>query len=644
MSDRLFRVTTASSASFMLSRISGHEQLGRPFDFEVSLLSKSREVSPAEVLGKPMVLHLPVSPTETRYFHGLVSQLSAEGMQGRHWLYRARMRPWLWFLSCTSNCRVFQNKTVPEIAKEIFSEHGFSDFDAASFAGDHRRWEYLVQYRESDFTFISRLFEQEGLYYYFEHSEAKHTLVLAGGGASPHKPGPGYERVRYAKQHDTDHLFEWHCAHHLQPGTYVLDDYYYEEPRRALQAGHDVRRDHEHHDFEVFDYPGEYETKAEGKRYAQVRLEELHSRYERWTGSGPVGGLGAGQVFRVYDYPEVGQTTEEYLIVEASYHFDAGQYESLGPKTHSGASCTLMAIPSATPFRPERSTPTPVIAGYQIATVVGKAGQEITTDQHGRVKIHFPWDRKGPTDEKSSCWVRVAHAWAGSGWGTLHVPRIGQEVLVSFLDGDPDRPLITGCVYNGVSKPPWSPVTGLISGTKSESTPGGGGYNEISLNDAKGKEQIVVHAQRDMNSVVEHDKTLEVRHDRTSSITNDDTLTVGRHRDESIGKHLKQKVGAGKEVEVTGDSSEKVSDNKLVEAGKNHTLVSHQQTKIMSMGELTIAGQKSGVIEMANELTIRVGLASIVLKKTGEITISGTNITIQGGASIALQSALIRQG
>jgi type VI secretion system secreted protein VgrG len=599
MSDRRFLVT-ASAGTFMLTGMTGHEELGRPFDYEVTFLSKTASVTPAKLLGQPMALHVPVTEGATRYFHGLVSQLSSAGMRGRYHAYRARLRPWFWFLSYSTNCRVFQNKTVPEIAKEIFLEHGFSDFDESSFAGDDRRWEYLVQYRESDFNFVSRLFEQEGLHYYFEHAESKHTLVLAGGDRKPHKASPGFERVRYARQHTHDTIGQWESVHRLQAGTYVLDDYFYGEPRRKLQAGYDIPRENELHQFEVFDYPGEYETKPDGTTYAQVRLEELHSQYERWEGRGQVAGIGAGQLFKVYDYPETGAATDNLLIVEASYVMSAGDYESMRGE---GASftCSISAIPGTTPFRPARVTPRPSIAGYLTATVVGKSGDELTTDDDGRVKVHFHWDRKGPTDEKGSCWVRVAQAWAGSGWGTLHVPRIGQEVLVTFLDGDPDRPLITGSVYNGVNKPPWAPVTGHISGTKSESTPGGGGYNEISLDDSKGKELIKIHGQHDMDTVIENDK-------RTK-----------------IGKNSSETVGKNKKVEVTGD----------------HTLFSHKKTNITSTSDLAIAGKTKGTIEIADELTIRVGAASITLKQTGEITVVGTIINMQGATSVAVQSAVV---
>jgi type VI secretion system secreted protein VgrG len=333
--------------------------------------------------------------------------------------------------------------------------------------------------------------------------------------------------------------------------------------------------------------------------------------------------------------------------------------------------CSVTVIPSTTQFRTARSTPKPMVAGPQTAKVVGKKNQEIWTDQYGRVKVQFHWDRRGQSNEESSCWVRVSQTNAGAGWGAIHVPRVGHEVVVSFLEGDPDRPLITGRVYNGVNNPPFElPARAMVSGFKTDTTPGGGGYNEISLDDSAGEELVVVHAQRDMESTIEHDCTEWVRHDRSAYVTNDDLEEVEQFQTVKVGKDQKISVGqnhifdvqtdsietikdgnkkllvkkSNYAIEIAGNSSQKVTGDKSLQA-KNISetasdgLSNKAKTVTVHASDAIKIDAKTGTITMTDQLTIQVGAARLVLKKNGEITINGMQIDVKGTGDVKIKGA-----
>jgi type VI secretion system secreted protein VgrG len=500
-------VKTPLGDDVRLLRMEGEEALSRPFLFEAELLSERTTIEPSALLGKPIGIQLELPEGDVRYFHGHVAALRALGGYGRYQRHGVTLRPWLWLLTRASNCRVFQRMTVPQIVKQVCSKHGFTDVKLALTAS-YPQCEYRVQYRETDFAFVSRLLEQEGIYYYFRHEKDQHTLVLADGPAA-HTPWPGFETVKYAgTAHDGREISvidQWGASHEVQAGAYALDDYDFERPTTELKVRLNQPKPHAENKLELYDYPGGYLETGTGNRYAAVRLEEQHASYDRTTGSGNARGLAAGFTFTLSKHP-LAKENQRHLVVEARHRIELDDYES-----HHGAHrgepyrCDFVAIKSKTQFRPPRTTPRPVLAGVQSATVVGRAGEEFHTDKYGRVRVQFPWDREGKNDENSSCFIRVAQAWAGKGWGTIHVPRVGHEVLVSFLEGDPDQPVITGSVYNGKNAPPFKlSKDAVISGIKTN-TVKGVGYNQLTFDDTKGAEEIVIHAQRDLNAEIEND-------------------------------------------------------------------------------------------------------------------------------------------
>ncbi len=623
----------------LLHRMTGNEQLGRLFEFQLDLLSTDEQIAIEDVLAQNLTVSLRLPNDEIRYFNGFVSRFSHVGAMGRYAAYQATLRPWLWFLTRTADCRIFQEQTVPDIIKGIFREYGFTDFDEA-LSGSYRTWGYCVQYRETDFNFVSRLMEQEGIYYYFRHEDGKHTLVLADS-YSAHELIPGYERIPYfppdeSAVRERDHISQWDVSQEVQPGVYSLTDFDFEVPKKNLHVKRSITRPHARPDFEIYDYPGEYVKSGDGDVYVRTRIEELQAQYELTRGEANARGLVPGGLFELTDYPREDQN-REYLIVSASYELQSDVFES-GPSSGQGQAyaCSISAIDSHTPYRPPRITPKPVIQGPQTAIVVGPAGEEIWPDKYSRVKVQFHWDREGQRDENSSCWVRVAQLWAGKTWGGIHIPRIGQEVIVEFLEGDPDRPIITGRVYNADEMPPYElPANKTQSGIKSRSTKGGSGenFNEFRFEDKKGAEQVYLHAEKNYDIVVENDETHSVGHDRAKTIGNDETTDVGHDRTESVGNDEKitigndrtEAVGNNEDISIGANRTEKVGSNETISIGANRSV------SIGSNKTETVAVNKAETIGAAKELTIGAGYQVTVGAGMNETV--GASKSVQVGAS-----------
>ncbi|KPK76874.1 MAG: type VI secretion protein ImpA, partial [Phycisphaerae bacterium SM23_30] len=446
---RLVAVNTPLGEDVLLLRnFSYSEALGSLFEMELELLSEKNDIKFPEIVGWNVTVRLALADDKTRYFNGFISRFSQAGQENGQARYRATARPWLWFLTQTSDCRIFQNQTAPEIIKQIFRDAGFTDLQD-DLQGNHRPWEYCVQYRETDFNFVSRLMEQEGIYYYWKHENGKHTMVLVDD-SSAHAAYPGYQQIPYypptQQARQQDYIFEWSIEQQVQPRIYTHTDFNFETPRSDIMASRKIDRKDGAEDFEIFDYPGEYTNVSEGETYARIRIEEIQAECETLRGETTARGISAGFTFSLTNHPRPDQN-RSYLVTTASVSAAAPDYTSGGSEEQE-FSCSFAALDATQPYRPLRITPKPTIQGPQTAMVVGSSGEEIDTDKYGRVKVQFHWDRYGKADENSSCWVRVAQIWAGKRWGGITLPRVGHEVIVEFLEGDPDRPIITGEVYN----------------------------------------------------------------------------------------------------------------------------------------------------------------------------------------------------
>jgi type VI secretion system secreted protein VgrG len=595
MARRLMDFKSPLADDLLLHRASIHEELGRLSEYEIDLLSTKADIDFDKVVGQSVTIVLELPKDKKRYFHGYVTRFVQGGMFGRYFVYRASVYPWLWFLTRTANCRIFQGKSIPDILKEVLEAHDAADVKF-ELTGNYSPWEYCVQYRETDFNFVSRLMEQEGIYYFFKHEEARAVLTLADS-YTAHEAAAGYEKIRFlqvdrALRPETERISEWHITRELQSGAYVLEDFDFTRPSTDLKVAHKIKRNHERATYEIFDYPGEYDQSADGETYAQTRLEELQSEFDLRRGSTNARGLNVGSLFTLVAFPRDDQNCE-HLVVRTDFDLQSGDYEAVGGGGANFA-CRFTAMKSTEPFRPARHTPKPIVQGPQTAIVTGPSGDEIYTDKYGRVKVQFHWDRFGKTDENSSCWIRVAHHWAGKNWGMIAIPRMGQEVIVAFLEGDPDCPIITGRVYNAEQMPPYDlPANKTQTGIKSRSSLQGSSanFNEIRFEDKKGSEQVYVHAEKNQDNVVEHDATLGVGHDRAKTIGNNETTKVGNDRTENVGNNESITIGVNRTEKVGSHETINIGSNRSISVGASETAtVTLQRTHSVGVNETISVG------------------------------------------------------
>ncbi|MFS2093240.1 type VI secretion system tip protein TssI/VgrG [Pseudomonas sp. Pseusp11] len=585
---RLAKITSPLGPDVLLLKdMGGDEELGRLFSYELQLHSLDNAIDLNQLLGKPMCLSLQLDGGGERHFHGIVARCSQNVDQGQFASYQATLRPWLWLLTRTSDCRIFQNLTIPQIIKQVFRDLGFSDFED-TLSRPYREWEYCVQYRETSFDFVSRLMEQEGIYYFFRHEQGRHVLVLADAYGA-HANVPGYASVPYypknEQQRERDHIYDWHLAQQVQPGSLELNDYDFQRPGARIDVRSAMPRPHTAGDYPLYDYPGTYVQSEDGEHYARTRIEALQTLHEQVELAGNARGLGSGHLFSLTGFSRQDQN-REYLIVGARYHIDQESLETSGGAASAQFESNLTCIDAQQSYRPLPNTHRPIVKGPQTALVVGPKGEEIWTDQFGRVKVHFYWDRHDQSNENSSCWIRVSQSWAGKNWGSMQIPRIGQEVIVSFLEGDPDRPIITGRVYNAEQTVPYDlPENATQSGMKSRSSKGGSpaNFNEIRMEDKKGAEQLYIHAERNQDIVVEVDESHSVGHDRNKSIGHNETVTIGNNRLRIVKQEDILSVGQRK--------TDSISQSYVIEVGENLRLVCGESIlELNASGQINLTG------------------------------------------------------
>jgi type VI secretion system VgrG family protein len=486
-------ITPLEQDVLLLHRMRGKEELGRLFEYQLDLLSTDATVPLDDVLGKTVTITLRRPEEEVRYFNGFCTRIAQGGKRGRYYTYSATVSPWLWFLTRTTNCRIFQEKTVPDIIKEIFAQHSAMVDVRDELTETYTPWEYCVQYRESDFDFVSRLMEMEGIYYFFTHAEGRHTMVMADS-YSAHALAKE-EEIPYIPpgkvvRPDLEHIAEWTISREVRPGKYALTDFDFERPSVDLQVKSNIRREHALAEYEIYDYPGDYIQRSDGEQYARLRIEEQQAKYEQVSGKTNWRSMATGALFKLSAHPRTDQNAE-YLIVSTDIELQSSEYESLDdPGTPAVPySCSFRTLNSHQPFRSERVTRKPMVRGPQTAMVVGPSGETIHTDKYGRVKVHFHWDRYGKSADTASPWIRVSQNWGGKNWGGMFIPHVGQEVIVMFEEGDPDRPIVTGRVYNAETMPPLE-----LPANKTQSIIRDHGGNEIKMQGVAGGQQVYIHS------------------------------------------------------------------------------------------------------------------------------------------------------
>lgn len=616
--ERIIKIATPLGPdALFLQSFTGREGISQLFSFQCECLSENALISYDDVIGKKITISVTQVDENVRYFNGICSRFSQSGQDERFTYYRVEIVPWLWLLSRTSNCRIFQQKTPTDIIQQIFADSGFTDY-AFEVSGSLPTLDYCVQYRETDLNFVCRLMEQYGISYFFRHEDQKHTLVLANA-ASSYKPCPGAKAVRYhttlgSFNYDEDVLTGMEIAKEVRPGKYTLNDFDFEKPLVDLTsstAGADTRK------FELYDYPGEYKTKGDGDALAQVRMEEEETPTVVVRASSSCRAFTSGYRFELKEHYR-GDLNKEYILTEVQHAGTVGQhYQSSNGSEGEHYFNYFVAIPYPTKFRPPRLTPKPIVQGPQTAIVVGPPGEEIYVDKYGRVKVQFHWDREGKYDDKSSCWIRVSQLWAGKMWGAMYIPRIGQEVIVEFLEGDPDQPLITGRVYNAECMPPYAlPDEKTKSTLRSYSSKGGSGFNEFRIEDKKGSEQIFFHGEKDYDLRLKNDRKKFIGRDEHNIVKRDQIEKVERNKHQEIKGDHNMKVGSTASWTQGQDFQHKIGMKYAVQAGM----------------EVHMKAGTNMVLESGTSLTLKVG-GNFININPGGVFISGTMVMINSGGS-----------
>jgi type VI secretion system secreted protein VgrG len=624
--NRLIRVETVLGKDvLLLQSFRGQEGVSQLFHFDLYMHSENRSIQMESVVGKKATIAIVLPDKKERYINGLISSFAQAGstpLEGgtspkifAH--YHATLVPQLWMLTRTTDCRIFQDITVPDIIAKIFGEHKLEFRNR--LIGKFEEQKYCVQYRESDFNFVSRLMEEEGIFYFFEHEADKHTLILAND-PSKFNPTPFHNSISYKSmigeaQHE-EVVSEWAVGQEVRPGRYAINDFNFEDPLFDLTSevsGKDERK------LEIYDYPGEYVTKDEGERLVGIRMHEQESVHQVATGSSTCRGFISGYRFKLKDHYRK-DFNKEYVITSNYISSDQGtNYRTTGVDSAEffQYSNQIQCIPFPSPFRPARKTPVPFMQGPQTAIVVGPPGEEIFVDQYGRVKVQFHWDREGKYNEMSSCWIRVSQNWAGKRWGAAFWPRVGQEVIVDFLEGNPDQPIITGRVYNANAMPPYKlPAEKTKSTIKSDSSKGGGGFNEIRFEDKKGDEQVFIHAEKDLDLRVKEDAR--------------ELVGSGRHL--IVKADQKELVEADKHLHVKGDQTEKIDGSLTVNTGMEVQQKVGLAYALEAGLQITQRAKMNFLVESEMSITLKVGTNTININPAG-IFIVGTTVVVTSTGS-----------
>ncbi len=694
--ERRFSVSdpTGQQDLLLLSEMTVDEPISGMFDIQLSLLSDEPSISFDDMIGGPLCVRMKLpegGDVEERFFHGIISSFSQGAPSGRFIRYEAEVRPWLWFLSRGSDCRIFQRMSIPEIVSQVFDDVGMTDYKL-QLKHTYPRVEYCVQYRETHLDFISRLLEGAGIAYFFDHCEDSHQLVLVDDPSSS-PVVTACKEATYAtavEEGKPGEIEAWRTRRELSTGRYAVKDFNYKDPQLDLLAESPTNCPIGGNDrFERYDYPGVYESLSDGDSIAKRCMEAEEAAAWATTGESARGDFSAGHKFDLIGHYRE-DFNQSYLITAVS-HYASQEYGDDEQKPPSYGN-TFTCIPHSIPYRPPRVTPRPLISGAQTATVVGASGKEIDVDEFGAVLLQFHWDRYGKSDHDSSCRVRVAQNWAGKGFGAVFNPRIGQEVIVEFLEGDPDRPIVTGRVYNGEQGVPYSlPGNATQSGIKSRSSAGGGAgtFNEMKFEDKKGSELIYFHAQKDQTGDIENNRTENVGNDSSINIGNDLSQSVGNNEKADVGVNQTLSVGADRSRSVGGSESVTVSLQRTHTVGINETIsvggaqevtvgalrsvtVGAAQSTSIGMNKSTSVGgsqsvevskdrtlkvgkkltesigedytQTTGkklVIDAGDEITIKTGKATISMKKNGDIVIEGKSINVKGSGDIVMKGKKI---
>ncbi|HCP3669757.1 TPA: type VI secretion system tip protein VgrG [Escherichia coli] len=574
-------VTLSGSAvpdgMLLFASLGGTETVGELFTYSIKLKTPDilnlGYVSPAAnlqlkpMVGKDLCVNIELDGGGKRYISGLVTAARVAGHQGRLVVYELRLEPWLKILTHTSDYKAFQNKNVVEILDEVLDEYPWPVEKRLVENYPTRAWQ--VQYGETDFDFVQRLMQEWGIYWWFEHSENSHTLVLADA-INVHKACADSPLVCYYQKGlklDKEFIHTITANESLRSGQWVLNDFDFMKPRSLLKSTVANPRETGLAEYEHYEWPGDYFTKSEGEMLTRIRMEEQRSPGSRVQGSGNIRTLMTGFTFTLENYPTA-EVNREYLLVQTTLFIQDNAQHS-GQEQHFSYSTSFELHPTSEVYRPQRTLSKPHTKGPQSAIVTGPAGQEIWTDKYGRVKVQFGWDRYGKNDENSSCWVRVSYPWAGKGFGGIQIPRIGQEVLVDFKNGDPDLPIIVGRTYNQDTMPPWGlPGAATQSGFYSHTIGGGPtNANALRFEDKTGGEEIWLHAEKDQRIEVNNNESHWVGNNRLKVIDKTETAIIGEERSLTVQMDDTSLAGQNKTIQAVQNLRLAAGDSIILSCG-----------------------------------------------------------------------------
>jgi type VI secretion system secreted protein VgrG len=657
---RVAKLETALGGDVLgLARFEIDEGLGELFEWHLEAFSEQANLDFDSAIGRPCSIKFKTYDTE-RLFHGVLAEARWIGIKGQHYIYKLEVVPWLWLLSRVTNCRIFEEKSVPDIIQEVFQNHGFTDF-RMNLSESHPQREYCVQYRETDLNFVLRLIEEEGIVFYFEHTSDKHTMVMVDSNSAyqtisnrstiPWVPSLG------ADWPGREHLSDWHKERSFRSGKVVLNDYNFKQPNSSLKAEKEAAAQYNRaQQSELYDHPGNYKERSLGERFAKVRLEAEQAMDHRRYGSGEAITLYPGGLVTLEKH-HIGSENTQYLVVRAMHTYVNEDYASAADAINAAEAYSgrYEFLPSDKPFRNLIMTPKPRVYGMHTAKVVGPSGEEIHVDEHGRIRVEFFWDR----DKSQSRWTRVAQLWAGKEWGFQYIPRIGMEVVVIYEEGDPDHPIVIGAVYNGDNKYPYSlPGNKTQSGVKSNSSKGGNGYNEFMFEDKKGQELVRMHAQKDYDVTVHHVETRTIGEDMvqgasrsTTLLSGDDELTIAmgsqtetiaRDRSVTIGMNDTSTVGvsisttAGASISTTAGASISTMAGASISttagasisetAGASITVMAGASITIMAGAQITLIG--GGSVISINPAGVQIAAPTFAVAAPGGAIIKGATIPL----------------
>lgn len=630
----------------IVNSIRGSEAISELFEFYVNFSSANREINAEKILGSNVTLHFK-SEKHERFINGIITQFS----QGRtslekdiyHTEYFFTMRPKLWLLSLDSNCQIFQKKSTMEIIKNVLNEYKIDVTE--SKCGNNSRT-YCVQYNESSFNFISRLMEDEGIFYYFKHEKNKHTLIIRDSMDTNQKLK---EKAGFIKSNQEicplGKVFNTSKNTFMNVGGYSAADYNYENSNTKLFNKLNTKWKGQ---TLFYEYPGGFSQAKDGEKLSKLRIQEIECKHMMLQGDSTIPDFSPGTTFELADH-NAKSFNDSYILYKVEHIFDRTEKNGFVYRNR------FWALPKGTEFRPPRKTHKPKIYGNQTAVVVCPSKQEIYRDKYCCIKVHFHWDQKGKSKDTndSSCWIRVAQLMAGSNWGAVYVPRVGQEVVVSFLEGDPDKPLVVGCVYNDQFKPPYSESQDKISTMKTVTFTDDKGFNEIRFNDEKEKEEIFIHAQKDMKTDIVNSRETKIEEDNDKLDILKGSRSVKLHAKDNKKKadySLELVKGNRSILLQEGNSSFVIKKgNSSVELQKgNQTVEIDGDCTIKISGNLKIEADKNISIEAGKEISIKSGTSikadaerNITIKADASATFKATrNFSCESGASMKIKSSL----